>query len=365
MTHPSPEVPSPAGGVADVVDCDVHNAVPRVRALFPYLPDYWKEQIEQTGFGGPADNWYPGGAEVSAGAAHTRPPGGGAPGSDLGLLREQVLDARPGVRFAVLNCAYAVEGVHNPDAAAALARAVNDWQIAEWLEREPRLRASVVVPSGHPEMAAREVERVGAHPGFVQVLLPVRSAAPYGNRRFHALYEAAVRHDLAVGIHFGGAPGNAPSAVGWFSSFAAEYGNMASVFQSQLLSLICEGAFDRFPALRVALIESGCTWLPSLLWRFDKEWKGLRREVPWVRRAPSAYVREHVRLTTQPFDGPPDPAHLLEIVDQMGSDELLMFSSDYPHGHADAPARVLLPAGLPDSLVRKILGDNARAFYRL
>ena len=81
--------------------------------------------------------------------------------------------------------------------AAALASAVNDWQIAEWLEPEPRLRASIVVPSQQPELAAREIDRVGGHPGFVQVFLPVRSAMPYGNRRYHPIYEAAVRHDLS------------------------------------------------------------------------------------------------------------------------------------------------------------------------
>lgn len=42
----------------------------------------------------------------------------------------------------ILNCIYAIDGLHNPDAAIALAGAVNDWLIAEWLEQDPRLRAS-------------------------------------------------------------------------------------------------------------------------------------------------------------------------------------------------------------------------------
>jgi predicted TIM-barrel fold metal-dependent hydrolase len=211
-----------------------------------------------------------------------------------------------------------VDGVHNPDAAVALSRAVNDWQIEEWLNKDPRLRAAIVVPIQLPELAAQEIDRVGAHPGFIQVLLPVRSAAPYGNRRFHVVYEAALRQDLVIGIHSGGAPGNAPSSVGWFSTYAEDYTNMASVFQSQLLSLICEGVFDRFP---------------------------------------------NIRLTLQPFDGPMDSQATLEIIDQMGTEDLLMFSTDYPHWHFDSPDQAL-PEGLPSSLVQKIQTENARAFYR-
>jgi predicted TIM-barrel fold metal-dependent hydrolase len=344
-----------------VIDCDIHNVVPSLRALFPYLPEYWKEQARLTGFTGATDSWYPGSAEISA-RPGSRPPDGPA-GSRLALLQEQVLD--PGkVCVGILQCAYSVDGVHNPDAAVALSRAVNDWQIDEWLSKDTRLRASIVVPIQYPELAAQEVDRVGAHPGFIQVMLPVRSAAPYGNRRFHVLYEAALRHDLVIAIHSGGAPGNAPSSVGWFATYVEDYTNMASVFQTQLLSLICEGVFDRFPETRVVLAESGCTWLPSLLWRMDKEWKGLRREVPWVRRLPSEYVHSHVRLTIQPFDSPPEAGQVREIVEQMGSEDLLMFSTDYPHWHFDSPEQAL-PPGLPDSLVRKILSGNARDFYRL
>ena len=61
---------------------------------------------------------------------------------------------------------------------------------------------------------------------------------------------------------------------------------MGHIFEAQLTSLIAEGAFERFPELRVVLLESGFGWLPPLLWRLDKEWKGLRREIPWVKHAP-------------------------------------------------------------------------------
>jgi predicted TIM-barrel fold metal-dependent hydrolase len=55
---------------------------------------------------------------------------------------------------------------------------------------------------------------------------------------------------------------------------------------------------------------------------------------------------------------------LLEVVDQLGSEDLLMWSSDYPHQHAYNPEAELL-RHLPEGLRRKICGENARAFYRL
>jgi predicted TIM-barrel fold metal-dependent hydrolase len=114
----------------------------------------------------------------------------------------------------------------------------------------------------------------------------------------------------------------------------------------------------------VALIEGGFTWMPSFMWRFDKEWKGLRREIPWNQQLPSEYIRQHIRLTTQPLDEPPTAEQMLQIIDQLGSDEMLMFATDYPHWQFDSPEEAL-PAYLPESLTRKILAENARAFYKL
>ena len=99
------------------------------------------------------------------------------------------------------------------------------------------------------------------------------------------------------------------------------------------------------------------------MWRIDKDWKGLRREVPWNTRLPSSYIRERMRVSLQPMDAPPETEHLLKIIGQLGSDDLLMFSTDYPHWHFDEPDQAL-PAGLSPALRSKILRDNARAFYQ-
>jgi predicted TIM-barrel fold metal-dependent hydrolase len=340
-----------------VIDCDIHATVPSVEALFPYLSEHWREYTRTSAFKGPVDTAYPPNAPT------TRKPGAAGSGTTLEEIQTQVLDPWS-VEVGILNCAYAVDSLHNPDTAAAMAAAANDWLIAEWLDKEPRLRASVVVPTRVPDMAAREIDRVGSHPGFVQVLLPVRSEAPYGHRRYLPIFEAAVRNQLVLSLQFGGSPGNPPTASGWPSYYIEEYVGMAQVFQTQLLNLIVEGVFDRFPGLRMALVESGWTWLPSLMWRIDKDWKGLRREVPWNTQVPSSYIRERIRFSLQPLDAPNKPEHLLRMIDQLGSHELLMFSTDYPHWQFSAPEQAV-PAGLSPTQRRKILRDNAHSFYRL
>jgi predicted TIM-barrel fold metal-dependent hydrolase len=344
------------------IDCDVHNLVGPIETLTPYLDDHWREVIATSQFAGPTDQAHPPNLATSR-RQDLGEVGGAAPGRTVEALRAQLIDPL-GLEYAILSCDYGVESVRNPDAAAALARAVNDWQIERWLEPEPRLRAAIVVASQQPSTAVAEIERLAGQRQFVAVYLPVRSAVPYGNRIWWPLLEAASGHGLVVELQFGGSSGMPPTAAGWPTSWLEEYVDMASAFQSQLTSLIAEGAFDRFPELRVSLVESGFAWLPAFMWRFDKGWRGLRREVPWTRRLPSEYLREHVRVALQPVDGPTEPSELLRVIDQLGSDELLMFSSDYPHSHC-AEELAAVPLGLPDHLTDRMLAENAREHYRL
>jgi len=345
-----------------VIDCDIHNEVSSIEDLMPYLADYWRDYISNSAFTGPGTNDYPPGAPTSARPGSV-PCGGRTAGSSLQLVQEQAL-APFDTDIGILNCTYRVQSIKQEDLAVDLATAANRWQIDEWLTPEQRLRGSLVVPSQTPARAADEIRRFGDHPQFVQVILPVRSYIPYGSRFYDPLYAAAVERDLVVGIHFGGAPGHPPTPVGWPSTYLEEHAGMAQVFQSQVISIIAEGVFDRFPDLRMALIEGGFIWMPSLMWRLDKEWKGLRSNTPWVRRPPSDYIRDHFRLTVQPVGAPPEPRYILQTIEQMESETMLMFATDYPHWHYDDDDDAW-PVALPEPLKSNIWSENARAFYRL
>ncbi len=340
-----------------LVDCDVHAVLPSITALRPYLPLYWQEQITQTGFRGPQDRWYPF-RSVAARDDLTE----AVPASRVELLQRDVLDATPGLTHAILHCDCAVDSLHNPDAAAALATALNDWLMAEWLARDPRLRAAIVVPAQFPELAAAEIQRRVNQPGFVQVLLPARSEAPYGSRNFRPLWAAAAAANLPVALHFGGAPGNPSTPVGWPSYWLEEYIGMSSVFQTQLLSLVSSGWFELFPDLHVILAESGVTWLPAMLWRLDKNWKGLRREIPWVGSLPSEYIHDRISLTTAPLDLPVEDGAARDILGRWDAVNTLLYASDYPHAHGVDPQRVLELA--PADRIAQLRFGNARKLYR-
>jgi predicted TIM-barrel fold metal-dependent hydrolase len=356
------EYARPAGWPdTELVDTDVHITPRSIESLFPYLPARWRDYIRESGIRSLESDLYPPRSPLSA-LPGSRP-AGGPPGSDLDVLRAQLLDAWR-TRIAVTHCIYGVDGIHNADWAVAMAQALNDWQHAEWLAAEPRLRGSIVVAGQDPVRAAAEIDRIGHLPEFVQVLMPVRARAPLGSRAYWPIYEAAQRHGLAVGVYAGGTSGNPITAVGAPSYYLEEYVVLAQAFQAQLVSLVSEGVPVRFPDLRIVLIEAGFTWLPPLMWRFDKNWKGLRREIPWVDRLPSEIIRESVRLTAQPLDEPDDPVRLLEVIDRLGSDRMLMFSTDYPHHQFDDPAGSA-PAGMPADAMSRFLGANALDTYRL
>ena len=121
------------------IDCDIHPAVPNLKALHPYLSDHWRDVVVQRGVHELESIAYPANSPLTSRPDWRLP--SGKPGSDLDALRAHALTPF-GTAIAICNCLYGVQLLFSEDMGAGFARAVNDWMAAEWLDKEPRLRAS-------------------------------------------------------------------------------------------------------------------------------------------------------------------------------------------------------------------------------
>lgn len=340
------------------IDCDLHIAVPGTSVLLKYLEPYWREQVTTRGI----DD-----LELTSSMLNSplacRPdwrPASGKPASDYDSLRKNYLDVFD-PQLAICNCIWGAQAVHSEDLAVALCRAVNTWIAEHWLDRDPRLRASIVLPWQSPERAADEIAYWARDQRFVQALLLVGGDIPLGQRSMWPIYRAAEKHAIPIGIHAGSAYRHATTSVGWPSSYAEEYVAYAGLAQAQLMSLISEGVFGECPNLRVVFLECGVGWLPSFLWRAEKGWRAIRFEVPWIQISPVEIVRDRIRVTLQPFDIPDRPDDLQRFLAQLGSENMFLFSTDYPHWHFDGTDA--LPQALPSALMQKAMKDNPLQTY--
>ncbi len=345
-----------------IIDTDIHH-VPDSRRVPDFLPEPWRSRY-LSGSRGPGHlgYWNPNGVM----RADTVLPDGSRIEASAEALARHFIEPY-GIEYGVLTGGNQHIGLSpDPDFAAAVLSAENDVLVHDWLPVDPRLRASLMVSPADPELAAREIHRLGDHPGFVQVMMPSAGRIPYGQRYFHPIYRAAVEHNLPVAVHPGsegvGISGP-PTAAGYPTNYFEWHTGLVGSYIAQLTSLVLEGVFQKFPTLKFVLVEGGVSWLPALLWRMDKNWRALRQTTPWLDRPPSEIVREHVLLTTQPLEEPGRPEHLHQILEMFDAGHMLMFSSDFPHWDGDTPD--FAARRLPPPLRPRIMSETARELYRL
>jgi predicted TIM-barrel fold metal-dependent hydrolase len=279
-------------------------------------------------------------------------------------MREQFLDPQR-VAYGILTPLASAPAQSNLELGAALATAWNDWLVAEWLDREPRFRTSIVTAYEDPPAAVAEIKRRAADRRFVQVQFTGRPQEPMGRRKYWPIYEACEEYGLVVMTHAFGSYGNPVTGAGWPSFYLEEHVGPAQAMQANVISMVFEGVFERFTGLKLLSAENGFGWLPSLMWRLDASWKLLKSEVPHLTRLPSEVIREHVYVCTQPMEEPPKPRHFRELFEQLGDAvDNVVFASDYPHWDADEPDTAF-PVDLRHALQQKIYFDNAARLYNL
>jgi predicted TIM-barrel fold metal-dependent hydrolase len=252
-----------------------------------------------------------------------------------------------------------------PDFAAAIARAYNDWLHDFVAEAPDRLFGVAMVAPHDVDSAVAEARRCVTEYGFKGIYLPPGTVnrRPWHHPAYDPLWAECERLGVPVCFHGGGRTYLRPD----FSlEIFADRLMMWHCFNQPLgvmtacVSMCGGGVLERFPDLRVALLEGNCSWAPWLLHRLDEhyEWVGWY-EARDLSHEPSEYFRRNCFLSVDA-----DEETVKHYVDWFGDDNLV-FSTDYPHGDSMYPHAVDSFAKLPlsDGARRKIVGDNWSRLY--
>lgn len=125
-------------------------------------------------------------------------------------------------------------------------------------------------------------------------------------------------------------------------------------------TVVCGGVLERFPRLRILLLEAGVAWAPYLFERLDEHWEKRPGEMPHISRAPSEFLADgRVVVSTE------GEQHLPHAISALGS-HLTVFASDYPHWDSEFPDSVRSIADrddLSEDDKRAVLGTNAARIY--
>jgi predicted TIM-barrel fold metal-dependent hydrolase len=360
LTEPAPAPSDPLATA--LVDCDVHPLIRDVSALKSRMSRRAARRVfgEQVQTSARDPNRIP--HPTSGLRLDAVTPSGGPPGSDPQFAREQWMD-RYDVSAAILIPIQsgAVIPWGDEPAAEEFLRAFNDHFLEEWHGLDSRYRLAISISPYDPAAAIREIERLAAVPGVAGIFIP-DAAVAMGRRQWFPVYDAARSFGLPIVHHVSGGEGNmynSPVLAGGLpNSYPERHSLLAQPGVAIVASMVFAGVFETFPDLKLVMVEYGFSWVPPAMWRMDQAWERGDQALADLPRAPSEYIAANVRFTTQPIDEPPEQRMLWDVLEMLPAEQMLMFSSDYPHWDTDDP-RVTLNSRIPPKLRRRVAVDTA------
>jgi hypothetical protein len=243
--------------------------------------------------------------------------------------------------------------------AGAVCRAYNNW-LADYCACDPtRLKGTPALPLAWIDDACTEAERCVRDLGFVSITTPCAVADRNADHPDNfPLYELAQDLDVPIGFHAGGGRFA-------YNKFVDSYAQLHALefpfnIMFAMTTIVCGGVLERFPQLRVALLEAGCGWAPYFVERLDEHWEHRPDEMPHITKAPSEYLAEgRLFVSTEGERG------LGYACDALGG-ECIVWASDYPHWDSDFPngvTNVLAHDELDADQKRAVLCDNAKRLF--
>jgi uncharacterized protein len=299
---------------------------------------------------------FPGGLQNHVSAGGVRREGGRDPKVRLQVLDDEGIDAA--VLYPSVGLMFGL--IEHPDIAAALCGAYNEW-LAGYCATDPkRLIGVALLPQQDPCLAAAELERAVTTYGFVAgVMRPNRiGGRTVDHPDFDVLWGKAQQLDVPVSFHEAYLSGLDTVGLDRMSSYAGCH-IVSHVFEQMtaMVNVTLAGIFQRFPRLRLGFLEAGCGWAPTWADRIEEHYELAPDD--YRGGDPSGSVNTRSWLTFEIEE--PGLASTLE----QGWADNVMFASDYPHHDAVYPGAVksVNERGLGETLERKVLADNALAFY--
>ena len=252
----------------------------------------------------------------------------------------------------------------DPSLELAMYRAYHRW-MADYCGAYPDRLTGVILVSGRDvEGSLAEVERCAKEPWALSLFCYAPYGMPLDHPSLEPYWAAAQEHDLSVVLHtFTVMPPYAPGGLDtwdnlWLQRSAAHpwcgMRNMAAILGA--------GILDRYPFLRLGVLEAGHGWLPFWVKRLDEHAHSIAGAVR-MKQLPSEYVTSGRFFQTIEMSEGEDVTK--SVTDLLG-EEILMYASDYPHGESWFPESVntVMSWTLAENLRRKLMWDNALRFYR-
>jgi uncharacterized protein len=271
-----------------IVDCGQHAGVKRYQDLFPFMPHGWQKHFDRYEWTG----------SVELASNHIRV-------SDK-LRHEPIPQYSPHNEphhhsLVIPYQGLTVNGWADRVGAKVYLAALNAYALEHWVSANGKI--ALVVSPHDPKWSADLIRKLVGTGLVAGVCIPL-TPEMLGTRYWDPIYEACVEADLPVVIHYSGVEGSyigaAPLSGAPHQSPLSRLILMPHLAESNMASLMFEGAFYRFPTLQILFAGFGFKWVPSLMRRVDQEWRNFRSDIPWVKDPPSTKVLSNMWLSSYP-----------------------------------------------------------------
>ena len=287
------------------------------------------------------------------------------PKERVALLDQDGLDKA--LIYPTLGLSWETEDVGDLALQAAYARAYNRWVADFCSDSGGRLVPIAHISMGDGDEAARELERAvksGCKGAFFVPFTPTNKS--HAHPDYDPFWAKVQELDVPVGIHPSGEPPakrvhqrfrDMQKWATWHFNVHGAQGPLQA-----FTALFQYGLFDRFPRVKIVVLESGAGWAGYLLNRMDAVYATRLGETVRLKEKPSYYFYRQCWIS-----GDPDEKAFGHIVDFVGADKFF-WASDFPH--LDHPGNYMtelreLVEPMSAATRQKVIGGNTARVYGL